>query len=613
MKPRIGIGLHCILALTVLCLARDAVAGDAASHRVPAPVIHAPAKNCVTVTVDDYDHGDDYLAIAQALAEVKRQHAGRLVFSNRTYHVDNPGAAEDTAQLMLDGLQDLTIDGNGCTLVFHGLETGVLINDCNRILLRNLNVDWNRLLASAGVVEEREAKKYVRIDPEYDVAGLPLKDLFEFDLAKRHWLGDFRMQSIPAATQVEKGLYLLPDTFFDIGSRVAVRHAIYGEYGFLVTGDTNDVAFEHIEIRQTPGMGFMVAMAGRGFRFTDIRLARTHRHQLLTTMADVIHLNSTKGDILIEDCDLSYNGDDGVAISSLVTRAKRIEGDRVWLQYALAEEYGVVPPLFQKGDTLGFFEEATRRPLGRAVVEYVVRDGWALVARVRKEGDFTIPLEALCGNLNRRAERVLIRNNRFHDHRARGIFLNAKDVSIENNAMENLQGAAVLIPAETYEFFMGFMAENIVIRGNRFIDVARDIHNSRMLMTESAMLNIHAVVGTGIRDDYWKDKRQRGRFPQPAGFAPVCEIRNVLVEDNLFSTSPNMAILVSSAKDVAIRNNRFENVGYGRDPRVGSTIGHLFLGEISVVGAYDNVTVEGSTWIDMDNDHELVWFEKSGK
>jgi hypothetical protein len=179
--------------------------------------------------------------------------------------------------------------------------------------------------------------------------------------------------------------------------------------------------------------------------------------------------------------------------------------------------------------------------------------------------------------------------------------------------MQNLQNAAVVITAESYEFFMGFATENVVIRGNRFIDVARDTQNLGLLMAYPAMLNITAVAGKGISDDYWKAKHEQGIFPQPSGFAPVCEIRNVLVEDNLFSSSPNMAALISSSKDVLITNNRFENVGYRRDPNAGKQIGHIFPGEISVVGTYENVTVEGSRWIDINNDHELVWFEQTGK
>jgi hypothetical protein len=602
-----------LLVLLVMLFPGMALCGHAEDGTVKgasAPVIHSPADNGKTVAVDDYARGDDYLAITQALAEAKRLHAGRLLFSKRIYTISNPKAAEGRAQLVLDGLQDLTIDGNGCTILFQAIKTGVLINDCNRILMRNVNVDWDRLLSSAGVVEERDGKKYVRIDPGYDVAGLPLKDLFEFDVEKRHWLGDFAMQGIPAATLVGKGLYLLPNTYLAAGTRVAVRHAIYGDYGFLVTGDSNDVAFENIELRQTPGMGFMVAMAGRGFRFSDVRLARTRRHQLLTTMADVIHLNSTKGDILIERCDFSFNGDDAVAISTLVTRVKKIEGDRVWLKYALAEEYGVVPPLYAKGDTLGFLDEGTRRFLGRAVVEEVARDGLVFVVRLRKEGAFELPLESLCGNFARRAERVAIRDNRFHDHRARGVYLSAKDACIENNVMENLQNAALIITAESYEFFMGFMTENVVIRGNRFIDVARDRRNPRVLAADPAMLNITVLAGKGISDDYWKAKRDKGGYPQPTGFAATCETKNLVVEDNLFSTSPNMAILVTAAQDVVIRNNRFENVGYARDPQAGRAIGHEYRGEISVVGTYDNVKVEGNTWIDMNNGHELVWFEK---
>lgn len=127
------------------------------------------------------------------------------------------------------------------------------------------------------------------------------------------------------------------------------------------------------------------------------------------------------------------------------------------------------------------------------------------------------------------------------------------------------------------------------------------------------MLNITVLAGKGISDDYWKAKWDKGMYPEATGFAATCEARNILVEDNLFSTSPTMAILVTAAADVAIRNNRFENVGYARKPEAGRPLGHEYRGEISVVGTTDEVTVEENTWIDMNDDHERVWFEKQGK
>lgn len=108
------------------------------------------------------------------------------------------------------------------------------------------------------------------------------------------------------------------------------------------------------------------------------------------------------------------------------------------------------------------------------------------------------------------------------------------------------------------------------------------------------------VFAKRIRDNRFHDHRGRGVY---------LSAKNVCIENNLFSTSPSMAIAVSSAEDVAIRNNRFENVGYARDPQAGRAIGHEYRGEISVVATYDKVTVEGSTWTDMNHDHELVWFE----
>jgi len=81
---------------------------------------------------------------------------------------------------------------------------------------------------------------------------------------------------------------------------------------------------------------------------------------------------------------------------------------------------------------------------------------------------------------------------------------------------------------------------------------------------------MEAMAGRGFRfsyffiDDSWKSKRDKGVHPEPTGFAATCEARNIVVENNLISTSPNMAVLVTAAADVAIRNNRFENAGCAR-------------------------------------------------
>jgi hypothetical protein len=158
------------LALAGFGWARSDAADEAGASRVPAPVIHAPEDNRVTVNVDEYSRGDDSLAITEAVAEAKRKRAGRLVFAKRVYRIAGPKATEAGGHIVLDGLADLTIDGNGCTLVFEAMKTGVFVKDCNRLLVRNLNVDWSRLLASAGVVEEKKERRYVRINSKHDRA-----------------------------------------------------------------------------------------------------------------------------------------------------------------------------------------------------------------------------------------------------------------------------------------------------------------------------------------------------------------------------------------------------------------------------------------------------------
>ena len=56
--------------------------------------------------------------------------------------------------ILLEGLRDVTLDGAGSELVFHGTQTGIGLAFCTNITLRGFSMDWARPEMSQGTVLE---------------------------------------------------------------------------------------------------------------------------------------------------------------------------------------------------------------------------------------------------------------------------------------------------------------------------------------------------------------------------------------------------------------------------------------------------------------------------
>ena len=67
------------------------------------------------------------------------------------------------------------------------------------------------------------------------------------------------------------------------------------------------------------------------------------------------------------------------------------------------------------------------------------------------------------------SDHFVIRNNYFHDHRARGLLLQTKEGLVENNLFRRTQGAGIYIMLETLRglWYEGTGAGQLVIRNNR--------------------------------------------------------------------------------------------------------------------------------------------------
>lgn len=237
-------------------------------------------------------------SFSRALQYCREQNVGTLLIPKGIYHFHG---CSEKAHLILDDMYNFTLDGQGSELIFESLKPYLSICRSNRILVKDLILDWNwkkAPLASVGVVSEVSgdgtyfecvfpACKEVEETMEFSIVG-PF-DPFRYTpgcpggiefrpYENRHVKksgddeADARMQnlvrelsSLLLPRQQKTGsnrlrFYTADPEFtknhFHVGSCYNFRHY---EYSILTVPiqDTRDCTLEHVTIYSSPGNGFV--------------------------------------------------------------------------------------------------------------------------------------------------------------------------------------------------------------------------------------------------------------------------------------------------------------------------------------------------------------------
>ncbi|HOF17554.1 MAG TPA: right-handed parallel beta-helix repeat-containing protein, partial [Phycisphaerae bacterium] len=493
------------------------------------------------------------------------------------------------AHIELVDQQDLVIDGQGSELLFHHIRHALKFIRCRRLLVRNLTIDWDFPLAAPGVVDELpDGRVVVRVSEQYPIGDKPLATaVTEYDTANYRWAlnpaevyypRDCRLvapQVIHSPSFAEERRYphggrrLLP------GMPVCVRHYVYQATAIDFSGAGNeDLTFEDVTVHQCPGHAFAGYGCERGFRLSRVKIQRRPGSNHLTSAtADGAHFGNCRGDILVEDCDFSHQGDDSINIhADWFMIRRRVDARTVHMTPRLFN------PLFRMdvGDELTFCRGADLDPYAETRLADWRVDESARVVVLTVDRDLPEDLaEGDCiANETRSSRGFLIRNNYFHDHRARGILLQAKDGLVEGNRISRVMGCALQMTSDCNYWKEGYGCRNVVVRGNTFEGCNQATWERGPAGRHMACVNLLVDTATGLSDK------------------PLH--RDIVFEDNVIRDTPGLALLIASAKNVVVRGNRivnantepFDGAGEGIDAKAD---GAIMITRASDVDVRDNV------------------------
>ena len=496
---------------------------------------------------------DNLPALKAALAAAKERKAARLVLKKGVYRLTTNEA------LTLEGLSDFTFDGGDSTFISHRRSAAFMyVNECTRVRVANFKVDWDwareplaSLVRVAAVQKDSYDLEFVDY-PDFPCKESHLVILSAFD-PKTRSVGledgitraiDFRRTNKPDAYRT----WLAPNRVrvkqapagIAPGQLYRLQHYYYQMNGVNMRSNAH-LRLENVTILSTPGHAFLICGTQHHtlFDHVDIVAPKDDRRRIITCTADHLHMAQSRGYLKLDHCEFSLGADDILNMHDCSGFARRKDVHTIRTQNARA--YGRLP----KGTKVEL-RHGDYSPTGftGTVREIKTVDAKGAVYDITFEEE--VPEQTTDGfvmfDKTYDTQNVIVRNGYFHDNRARGLLILARNVTVENNVFRHQEMGAIKIETG-YTFNVwseGYGVSNVVIRGNLFDNVNPSGSNA----------------GHGRRSIYSGIYLRTDPSSDTTGF-PI--IRDLLLEGNTFLDTCGVVGWFSSAHNVTVRKNVFED------------------------------------------------------
>ncbi|MBO5008646.1 MAG: hypothetical protein J6D26_07405 [Clostridia bacterium] len=525
-----------------------------------------PADNGIYVSVADFGASpsatpqENVKAFEDAIARVKEINASKLIIPQGVYYLGE----ERKTQISFVGISDLLVDGMGSELIFTEHETAssgefIYIEDCNRLKLYNLTIDWDYESYPTIFIGEVKSIDFDTHTVEFTADGINIPDKFVF--------GGGYDWDIEANNKVPQDKYTFPKgnvvssvktgpnsfsvTFKNsnnfkeakVGSPTHLNLTANYNANGVQTTKSKDIIFNKVTMHSVPYIGFNTSLIENlefnevkvvpreGRRFSSYGGLETHH-----VYRNVKLVNSTLDGIFDDMMHMSNN--------YLGAGAIKVDDYTVIMDHLQHFAHSLI---IQKGMKMVMktseFEDIDWQS---EIVDYEWQMDYypGASAAHRCVVKFKDPLPEGYQNTNMFFSRgfegnYIIRNNVLRNGSCHALYYGMPNGLVENNVMENLAYPPFTIHTvfRWGRWTIGDNARNVIIRNNT-------IKGSNYAQRDPATF----FIGGGYDN-------------QPSNYIPVkgFPAQNILMENNTIEDSVWAAFGMFSAKNVIVINNKFIN------------------------------------------------------
>lgn len=427
---------------------------------------------------------DNYQAFQDALNYCRNNPNTHLKIDTGVYYF------RTDAILELEGGNNILIDGNGAEFIFQ-TQKQFCFDGCDGVEIRDLIVDWNwaedrlaslvRIRNKCDTSFEIEFLDHDNVDADLHIMSFQQYDSREFVPGNHGQYKTFAPGEVPESIEsIEKidtnvlkvNINNLFTTSFHNNEVYCMRYYTYGGAVFYVNGGSSNITFDNVRIYGAAGMGYIISEKANHFQIINSYIGLrpgNENNQKMSTTVDGIHILNTDGFFRIDNCDLSFTGDDLINIHDDMFKVSEVNDERTVLT-------GFVTGGFvKKGDKIRFYNGDIEDIGFETEVVNFVRSSDAATLTLKDP----VPAEVAKGYLVYRSSssthNYVVSNNYFHETRSRAVLLKASDALFENNRLYRIVSRSVEIQMdiselETQHWYEGTGSHNVVVRNNYFED-----------------------------------------------------------------------------------------------------------------------------------------------
>ncbi len=478
---------------------------------------------------------DDAAAIEAAAARLRAAGGGVLSMAPGVYRIP---VRDDRPGVTLAGLRDVTVVGNGAIVRFDGWGRGLVLRNSNRVAVRGLSFGYARPAVLAGTVRGSGAARVVAFDdgqplPPPDAKAYQISALFgatgTYRGGRSRYLFYRDALALTPASGRRYAVQGLPAPLRD-GTRVAVKLTAYLGSALSIADNpgapaSNDIVFDHVTVRDSPGMGLFVARMGRGLAVVNSRFGQAGA-PAATIAYDGLHVSGMAGDILLRDNRITRTGDDAINLASPLFPAS-------------AAPHGALRvPLRGGGLTPGadaaLFDGALAYLAHGTVADRRMIDGPGAVARVQ----IAAPGVRLADvryvrDLGLRGNRYAIVNNDIGACECHAILAQGPNGLIRGNRMADTGFNAIKVATSAF-WKEGAGAQNLIVEDNVIAGTGEDVRRGIV----AAAIMIYAESAD-----------------TPPGLLSTAVHAGLILRRNRISGRAQGCISIASAADVVLERN----------------------------------------------------------
>lgn len=463
-------------------------------------------------------------------------HLKGLFFSNTAKQEENP-EGERFCGIYLEDKNNITIDGNGASVMIHGKMTPFIFKKCRNIVLKNLVIDHFRpTMTEYTVTKSKKGSAELKIGDEflYRIDGNMIYWQSENDFSgKPYWEIPYKGPKVLSnAFDPETGIVDdmicgkgdsrggFPDiTHIDVidkntlrvefrdkeklipeGTVVQTRSIIRHQTGGA-SDESENITLENIKVKSMNGFGIL-AQNSKNITYRNLDLTPAEGRTIVSD-ADFFHFSGCSGEVRVLNCMAKGAHDDIINIHG--THLKIISVNReknlLLMRYIHPESWGFNP--YIAGDEIEYVSGSTLLPYASAKVKS---------CRKINNTDFEIEVDSIpdiefaendvIENVTRTAS-LTVEGNTFERIPSRAILCTTrKDVVIRNNIFRCM-GAPVICVADDANFwFESGRSGCILFEGNTVIDCgARETKNGcdviryePVVMDETSDIPVHDKI-----------------------------------------------------------------------------------------------------------------------